>query len=544
MKMRKPLCFDVCCGAGVFSLGFKKEGFRILGGIDSDKYAIETTNSNFPEGNWGQIKIEDYAADLARNGFKKLLNPNVIVAGLPCQGFSVAGKRDPSDHRNKLYKDLLKIVGKTKPEFVVIENVKGLLSEKNERVFKSILNGLEGFGYDVDCRLYDAVTLDTPQFRKRVFIVGSMEIPVRYVLENIRHSNRRIAVREALKGLYSKRENKKNNHTFMVHGTSVKRKIARIKDAQLISYRRLAWNQPALTIITGHNALPVHPKEHRAISIREAARLQGIPDTFIFKGPRGSQSLQVANAVPLPMASAIARAIKTAPAAMKAARGSLFKFINLRTSGKIKQEFLEGFTSYYKEKGFKFPWRKVSDPYKILLTEILLQRTNGKMVNGVWGDVMNCVEKTESEFRVDWPAMKRAVKKIGIFNRVQTIKHLNEVLSKNYYKKVPSNFEELSSLPGVGIYIAAAVRTFAFKIPDFPVDSNAFRFISRFFGKKIAGKKSEARQIREYMNTVIDKDNPKDFVYGFLDFCSTVCTPKKPKCGECFLRRYCKYPAR
>jgi A/G-specific adenine glycosylase len=102
-------------------------------------------------------------------------------------------------------------------------------------------------------------------------------------------------------------------------------------------------------------------------------------------------------------------------------------------------------------------------------------------------------------------------------------------------------FDDLMRLPGVGIYIAAAVRTFAFSIPDFPVDSNGFRFVSRFFGKRIKGTKNEARQIREFMNQIIDKRKPKEFVYGFLDFCSSVCTPTNPTCERCKLNTGCHF---
>ena len=354
---RELKCFDICCGAGVFSLGFRRAGFNILGGIDIDKYAIETAKYNIPEGNWEHLSIEELALQV-ENGHKHLIfAADIILAGLPCQGFSVAGKCDPEDIRNGLYKPLLRIVKRVKPKFVVIENVQGLLLERNKNVFLDILNGLKGLGYDADHRLYDAVNFGVPQYRKRVFVVASLEIPVRYFFESVYFSNNQGTVRKALKGLPLRNEIENLNHTFMVHSKKVVRKIRRIQDANLISYRRLKWNQPSLTIASGHNALPVHPKEHRAITNREAARIQGIPDNFIFKGPRTQQTFQVANAVPYPMASIIAGAIKNSAILSDSRQGKLFKNLISKTTRAMKKRFKRGFVSFYKRYGRKYPWR-------------------------------------------------------------------------------------------------------------------------------------------------------------------------------------------
>src|SRR5439155_5690430 len=95
------------------------------------------------------------------------------------------------------------------------------------------------------------------------------------------------------------------------HGPEVVRKIQKIKPGEgPISYRRLERSE-ARTLIAGHRALPVHPTQHRAISVREAATIQGFPRNYIFCGPRTEQPLQVANAVPPPLAEAVARTVLT-----------------------------------------------------------------------------------------------------------------------------------------------------------------------------------------------------------------------------------------
>lgn len=537
MHNKKLRCFEICCGAGIFSKAFKSTGYKILGGIDIDKHAIETARYNLPEGKWKQTSIEEFSKHLRKDS-TSLLKADIIISGLPCQGFSTAGMCDPDDYRNGLYKHLLKIVGVVKPQYVVVENVHGLTSARNRKVFKKIIIGLRSHKYDVDYRVYDAVNFSTPQCRKRVFIIASKKIPTRYIFSNVQFAAHQTTVRDALVNLSAKEENMRINHTFMKHGKGVVKKIKSINNGGPISYRRLKWNRPAVTIISGHNALPLHPQEHRAISNREAARLQGIPDGFIFKGPRTQQTVQIANAVPVPMAKAVAKAINIAQKTMKSSQGNIYKILQSKMEQKSKLFFRQGFINYFKKRGKQYKWRVIKKPYIILLTEILLQRTKSEMVSGIWTDFIKACNFNCSNNSVK---LKRIFNKIGLHYKIKTIQGLNSYIRRYFKGKVPSNYDELINLPGVGIYIASATRTFAFNIPDFPVDSNCFRFINRFYGLKTKGKKTEARQIREFMNTVISKKNPKGFVYGFLDFCTDICTPHNPKCKICFLGSRCKF---
>jgi DNA (cytosine-5)-methyltransferase 1 len=533
------LVYDICCGAGVFSQGFREAGFKVIGGIDIDKNAIETAIINDGDGQWEQLSIQALEKHLKNNEDHVIRKANIILAGLPCQGFSVAGYRDPSDERNSLYKHLLSITAIVQPKYVVIENVRGILADRNAKVFSKIIKGLEIQGFKVDYRLYDAANLGTPQHRYRVFILASRDNDPILVFNRIQFVENHQTVRQALSGLPRTKEIKYFSHTFMDHGSKVERKISKIQDAKVISYRRLRLDTPSLTITSGHNALPVHPTENRAISNREAARLQGIPDTFILTGSRTSQTVQVANAVPFPMANSFAKAMKRSSAIKESTQGKLYSSLEDKITTRIKKNMSKGFVAYFKKNKRTYPWRRITDPYKILISEILLQRTKSETVNKYWTLMISKIQplRNGTDFRKS--VVQKYFKKLGIFNRVETIKKLNKALKQYFSNSLPENYDELIQLPGVGIYMASAVRTFAFNIPDFPVDANAFRFIGRFFGLKITGKKSEAGQIREFMNTVINQKKPKEFVYGFLDFCAQVCKPGKPDCKNCFLRSSC-----
>ncbi len=544
MKSNHPICYDICCGAGVFSLGFKTAGFQVMGGVDNNIQAISTAKRNMPEGNWQCISIERFSQELKNDKYKINKPIDVILAGLPCQGFSYAGNGNLDDKRNELYKYLHTIVQCIKPSYVVVENVKGLITPKFKEIFRDMQTGFRKIGYDVGYRIYNAANFGTPQNRKRIFIIASKEHPVRYLFEGIRFTNKTITVRQALAGLDMKNENPENNHTFMQHSRDVRRRIRKIREGKLkpvISYRILKWNKRSLTIISGHNALPVHPQKNRAISNREGARIQGIPDSFIFNGTRTGQTSLVANAVPVSVAASIARATRNAPQRIKSVQGPLYRKLQSKTSKRIVREINQFLVEYYKKEGRIYPWRKTTNPYTILLTEILLQRTKADMVDEIWRSAIKAIKPAGKKYRTNIRLFKQCIKKIGIHKKVDTVKQLNRTLIQYFENKVPDSFEELTSLPGVGLYIASAVRTFAYGIPDFPVDTNSFRFFGRYFGLKITVSKKNARQIREFMNTIIMKDKTKEFVYGFLDFCAGVCSPRHPKCNLCSLSRKCKY---
>ena len=131
-------CYDLCCGAGALADGFRRGGAEILGGIDISPEAIQTAKRNHPKAVWRNIAIEEFSRNINNDIGEEIKEANTILAGLPCQGFSVAGKGDPDDPRNTLYRYLLKIVARIRPKYVVIENVSGLLFERNSNVIESI----------------------------------------------------------------------------------------------------------------------------------------------------------------------------------------------------------------------------------------------------------------------------------------------------------------------------------------------------------------------------------------------------------------------
>lgn len=533
-------CYDLCCGAGALSEGFRRAGARILGGIDICAQALKTARGNHPGACWECAGIEQVAARLHRPNSHPVWRADVILAGLPCQGFSRAGNRDPTDPRNALFVHLLGVVRRVRPEYVICENVLGFAERRNSGAFQTLLRGLRRLGYDVATRILDAADYGVPQHRKRVFLVAVCGGQANRVFENLRPKQHTVPVRVAFRGLPSKREDKSKSHVFMNHGHRVRAKLRKLKPGGPISYRRLVWNEPALTLVAGHRALPVHPSQPRAISVREAARLQGFHDSYLFEGSNSSQIMQVANAVPPPLAEAIGRAIVRTGAASSRVRGALYHRLAKRRRPGVQRRLIGVFRRVFKAGARRFPWRKVHVPFRILLTETLLQRTNAELAETIWRDVLALVPTAKAAADVDLRSLGALTRRIGIRSRARTIKELGTVLVRRHHGRVPEAFDDLLRLPGVGIYIASAIRCLAFGERDFPVDSNGFRFVSRYFGVSLRGKKSEARQLREFMSELMPRRNVREYVYGFLDFAATICRPLKPHCANCPLRLTCR----
>lgn len=152
-------------GCGGMDLGFFWGGFKVIWANDNNSDACTTYSFNLGK----YIKCND-VQDL---GADEIPDSDIIICGPPCQGFSNVGKRDPTDARNLLYLEVLKIVAAKKPRFVVIENVKGLKSFQNGSILKEIVGGLEDIGYMVEWKVLNAKDFGIAQNRERLFIIAN-----------------------------------------------------------------------------------------------------------------------------------------------------------------------------------------------------------------------------------------------------------------------------------------------------------------------------------------------------------------------------------
>ncbi len=289
----------------------------------------------------------------------------MMAGGPPCQGFSInAPKRNIGDPRNVLFKHYVRLVSKLKPKFVVLENVPGMLSLEGGRVAKEIIRSFNRIGYQMDFKVLYAPDYGVPQERRRVIFLGNrigapieFPKPTHFPIGSLLKPQY-VSVEQAIGDLpapnedkdilkYDKRassayarEMRDNSGGVLNHGYGIlgRKNIERIKfippggswrdipeyllpagmrkakrSDHTKRYGRLHPEKLASTILTKcdpHWGAYIHYSQDRTISVREAARFQGFPDNYKFLGSKSSQYAQVGNAVPVPLARAIARSIK------------------------------------------------------------------------------------------------------------------------------------------------------------------------------------------------------------------------------------------
>jgi len=316
-------CVDLFSGAGGLSLGFEWAGFKCIAALDIYTEAVETYKFNFPT---TKVFKGDIRNPLTKKSLIKFVKDNlekenrnsldVLIGGPPCQGFSLAGFRLVEDPRNNLYKDFLEIAYELQPKFIVIENVEGLRSFLNGKVEEKILMDLESIGYQASIATLNAVWYGVAQYRKRViFIANKFGIANPYP-KPIYLPNEYKTVKDAIEDLMNHPEDREFNHIFTRHKKETIEKLKSIPQGGNLyphfqdSWKRPFWNKPAPTVKENHGGVHIHPLLPRVMTPRELARLQSFPDTFIFKGSKKHQLIQIGNAVPPLMAKAIALALR------------------------------------------------------------------------------------------------------------------------------------------------------------------------------------------------------------------------------------------
>lgn len=320
---------DLCSGLGGLSLAAKQLGLAVVVGVDTDEDSLKTFAHNFP----GAVAIKETIAGTkalsacraAIQRHPRANRPLVVLSGPPCQGFSAAGSRDPKDKRNKVLLGVARAITTLKPRCALIENVQELLASKHKRRLKDFRAHFAAAGYRVLEVKLDAKDYGVAQKRERAFflITKGKRLTEKAILRRLKELQQpEVSCGSQLDELppaqvrgrtYSDEEDVRArypNHLAMRHSDEVKEKIRAIKVGRgPMSYRKLDPSKPANTLFSGHRAPPAHYRYPRSITVREAARLQGFPDTFAIRGEFSNQMQQISNAVPPPLARAVLRTL-------------------------------------------------------------------------------------------------------------------------------------------------------------------------------------------------------------------------------------------
>ena len=347
---------DLFSGVGGLSLGFRQAGFAVAFAIEHDKEIAEAYSRN-------DSSAVMFNEDITKLDPKKLANRfgrvDVIVGGPPCQGFSQKGKRlSVNDDRNFLFKQYVRFVAEFKPKYFVLENVPNIITTAKGYFRDEIIREFSKLGYDVQADVFDVADFGVPQHRRRAIFLGQKKhLEVKFP----KPVKGRVTVKDALSdlprllsgesytaGMYPKNpqteyqrkmrvgSNGIVNHESTKHSKIALKRLAMIpkgKGKEVLppehltksiysgTWCRLLEDDQAATITTRFDTPSsgrfTLPDQNRCITVREAARLQSFPDSFVFYGSKCSQMKQVGNAVPPVFANAIAKEILKAEGVKK-----------------------------------------------------------------------------------------------------------------------------------------------------------------------------------------------------------------------------------
>jgi DNA (cytosine-5)-methyltransferase 1 len=424
---------DLFSGAGGLGLGLERAGVKVVLGVDHDTEAMETHGHHFGgmSVDWdlsSPDNIDRVVDVMTRHGI------DVLAGGPPCQPFSKAGRslirhmvqnglRDQHDVRRDLWRSYLEVVRRARPAAVVMENVPDMALDREMFILRTIVEELECIGYAVEARVLDTYRHAVPQFRQRLILVALRdgvafewpgENPERVTVWNAigdlpeveggwrppggadgwieypgavtgfqRRMRSEVADDDASKVFdHITRPVREDDLAAFDHldaGTRYSELPAELKryreDIFDDKYKRLDENSFSRTI-TAHIARDgywyIHPRQHRTITVREAARLQTFPDHFRFAGPPSSAFRQIGNAVPPAFAGEIASAVvKSLDAAQPA-----------RDQARAVAEVLSRWFAERPPAGL--PWLTAQTRWGALVGEVLLDRCSPGQVSQIW----------------------------------------------------------------------------------------------------------------------------------------------------------------
>jgi DNA (cytosine-5)-methyltransferase 1 len=340
---------DIFSGVGGMSIGAIMAGIDVKLAIDSDEMVAKTYAFNHPNTKVIQSDIKS----ILDSDFVHSTPIDVLFGGPPCQGFSRSNlkTRNLENTNNWLFKEFIRLATLWRPRWIVIENVRGLLETSKGHFLKEILKSLKNIDYKVEYKILNAVDFGVPQNRERLFIIGHPN-HIKFHFPPTIHKT--ITVRDALLDLpqlpngnkidiMEYRELPSSEYAEFLrngmvkssnHGVSRNEKkvieryghipqggnwkniplelMENYKDISRCHtgiYHRINPDKPSVVIGNYRKNMIVHPVQHRGLSVREAARLQSFPDSFVFKGTLVSQQQQVGNAVPPLLSKAIFESI-------------------------------------------------------------------------------------------------------------------------------------------------------------------------------------------------------------------------------------------
>lgn len=333
---------DLFSGAGGLSHGLIQAGFDVKAAVDNDPIATRTyaacVGSHITTASIEEISARDLLASAGLGVGECTL----LAGGPPCQGFSLQRRGEREDPRNEMVLQFVRMIEEIRPRFFLMENVGALFSKHGTPFLRELSLRASRLGYVIHTSVLDAADFGVPQIRRRAFLVGERASDLKHhFLFPAPIVGPKRTVRDAIGDLPSPPSDGSNHPRVANHYREAKLSPINLERIRHVPpgggrdhlpaklqlrchvdnpshrhkdvYGRLAWDKPSVTLTARFDSFTrgrfAHPKEHRSLTIREGARIQTFPDTFVFAGNREDGARQVGNAVPPLLAQWLGRAI-------------------------------------------------------------------------------------------------------------------------------------------------------------------------------------------------------------------------------------------
>jgi len=192
--------------------------------------------------------------------------------------------------------------------------------------------------------------------------------------------------------------------------------------------------------------------------------------------------------------------------------------------------------------GRSYPWRETSNPYRIVIAEVMLQRTKADQVLPVYLDFLRKFPTIFDLAKASENEIKPFFRRLGLLWRAVLVKKMADFVVGKHNGIFPRNKEDLLKIPAVGEYISNALLSFAYHQPVVIVDSNVCRIVVRIHGLKIRGEPRRNKVVHELARKMLpSKDKSRSLNLALIDFATLVCKPKKPLCTKCPINSNCDY---
>ena len=473
----RPLAIDLfCCGGGL-SLGIEEAGFQVILGVDQDELAIETHRAHFGGVSLG-ADLSD-PSELSRiSDALKGIDIALVAGSPPCQPFSRAGinkirslvangSRSLLDHRKQLWKSFATFVDNLRPEAFILENVPDLIVGSNGTIVREIVSVFEEMGYKVHTRVLPSWQFGVPQFRQRLFVVGTLGHVYRWPRPN---NKRNPTVRDAISDLPAVEAGKRDLEVRYYGPTTSYQRAARrglrrgpnqkvydhmaravrpddleafrLMDSDTLyselpqrlrryradifddKYKRLSWSEPSRTI-TAHIARDgywyIHPSQHRTLTVREAARIQSFPDRIRFAGTPSHAFRQIGEAVPPLLGKAVGKAVER----------SLHATHRVVTEAASTSDISSALIKWLEktpESQLAAPWRQSRNAWSVLVGNVLFEKAARPLVDELWPKL--CERWPDHKTFLDNPRRGPLAKGFTAGKGLQTLRIIAQALAQ------------------------------------------------------------------------------------------------------------------